>query len=90
MSFVKLQNVMEDIVTWTFENNIHALNLTCHCDKCKLDTIAIALSSLPAHYIVDKKNKTYIKAKYIEKQSEVNVLSELANAAQLVSKNPRH
>lgn len=60
---------------WVFKKHSNSLNLTCQCEKCGLDIMAIALNALPTHYSVDKGNKTYIKEKYIEKKHEVNVLS---------------
>lgn len=87
---MKLHNVMEDIVLESFEENINSLNLTCQCKKCMLDIVAIAINSLPTQYIVRNSNRPYVKAKYIGKQYEVNVLSKLASAAKIVAENPLH
>lgn len=87
---MKLHNVMEDIALESFEEHIDSLNLPCQCDMCMLDTIAMALNSLPTQYIVRNNNRPYVKAKYIEKQYKVNVLSKLASAAKIVAENPRH
>ena len=87
---MNLQNMMEDITLWIFEEHSQFLNLTCHCTRCKLDIMAIALNALPPQYIVEEDKKAYIKAKYIENQYKINVLSEIANAARIVTDNPHH
>lgn len=87
---MKYKNMMEEITEWIFEEHSNSLNLKCNCDQCKMDVIAIALNHLPPQYIVQGNKEAYIKAKYIENQYRVDVLSQLASATLIVSENPRH
>lgn len=87
---MKYKNMMEEITEWLLDEHIESLNLACHCEQCQVDLMAIVLNNLPPQYIVQDNKEAYIKAKYLENQYRVNVLSELASAAVIVSKNPRH
>ncbi|MDR3091764.1 MAG: late competence development ComFB family protein [Clostridiales bacterium] len=62
----------------------------CSCEKCRMDVIAMALNALPPKYIVTKKGELYSKLSKLQQQFEVDVMREVARAAELVSKRPRH
>lgn len=82
--------MMEEITERLLKDHANSLNLPCQCERCLLDVLAIALNNLPPQYIVQDCNEAYVKAKFLENQYRINVISELASAAVLVSKSPRH
>lgn len=64
--------------------------LTCECEQCTEDVMAIALNQLPARYVATDQGVAYVRAQYIDPQLQSDVLRELAFAAQKVSQTPRH
>lgn len=83
-------NVMEEVVLGVLQQYENELHLTCHCDRCKDDIMAIALNQLPPRYIVNDKLSPVIRAEHVaDRQGATNILSTVAKAARLVSANPR-
>lgn len=83
-------NVMEEVVHDVLQQYEKDLHLTCNCDRCKDDIMAIALNEIKPHYIVNSKHSPYIRAAHVtDRQSATNILSTVAKAARLVSASPR-
>lgn len=87
---MKLHNVMEDIVKVTLKEFQYSLGLSCTCEKCLMDVMALTLNQLPPQYVVKDEGSAYIRAKYMDDQYQANVLCALANAAKIVESNKRH
>lgn len=87
---IKLYNALETIVEQTLQQQLHSLNLSCTCKRCQMDVMALALNRLPAKYVVQDVGVPFIKAQYMDDQSQANVLKVLAEAATIVSKNCHH
>ncbi|GKV56710.1 hypothetical protein NCCP2222_26570 [Sporosarcina sp. NCCP-2222] len=85
-----IYNVMEDVVRDVLSKNKRDLHLTCDCERCLNDIMAIALNELPPHYIANEKHSPYIRAAHeADRQGATNILSIVARAARKVSSSPR-
>jgi competence protein ComFB len=62
----------------------------CTCDNCLHDILAISLNSLPAKYVVTKRGEMYTKLNNLQHQFDVDIVSAIAKASVIVSRNPRH
>lgn len=83
-------NVMEEVVQGVLQQYEKELHLTCNCDRCKDDILAIALNEIPPRYIVNTKLSPYIRATHVaDRQGATNILSTVVKAARIVSENPR-
>lgn len=84
-----MKNYMEDVVRHTLKRILPDLDV-CKCEICQLDMMAYALNHLPPKYVVTPEGELYSKLSEFEKQSEVDAEVALIEAAEVVSKNPRH
>ncbi|NLM11476.1 MAG: late competence development ComFB family protein [Clostridiaceae bacterium] len=84
-----LKNYMEEIVYNYMEEVLKDFDM-CKCDMCKLDVAAKALNDLPPQYFVSNKGEVYSKIKNLKLQFEVDVITAITRAAELINKNPRH
>lgn len=62
----------------------------CNCERCKMDIIAIALNNLPTKYVVTKKGVLYSKLTTLEYQFDIDVITAITKAIDIVKNNPRH
>lgn len=85
----QLKNYMEKVV-FMVVNDIKEEIDTCTCNNCLLDIVAIALNNLPPKYIVSEKGELYSKINSLKQQFEVDIITELTKAANIVKNNPRH
>jgi len=84
-----LKNFMEDIVEQNLDKVIESSG-GCLCEKCRLDTMAIVLNRMPNKYAVTEMGELYTKLSVLQQQFDVDVVSNIAQAAMLVKKSPRH
>jgi len=85
-----LKNFMEELVDTYLPTLIVNFDDVCKCERCTLDIKAIALNNLKPLYLVSEKGELYSKNSQLGVQYRVDVINQLAQAIQLVSKNPRH
>lgn len=85
----RIKNCMEDFVLQMVEG-VTANMKVCRCEKCKLDIVALALNDLPARYIVSEKGEIYTKLEMLRQQFEVDIVSAITRAAEIVAAHPRH
>ncbi|GMA63962.1 late competence development ComFB family protein [Alicyclobacillus fastidiosus] len=64
--------------------------LTCSCQQCANDVLAMALNHLPTRYVSTEQGSVYVKADYLHPQWQSDVLAELIRAAQRVALQPHH
>lgn len=86
---VILKNMMETLVLQKLEETIDRLGC-CKCQKCRMDIASYALNRLPSKYVATYKGEVYSKLDTLSLQYETDLLSTLYQAAQVVTKNPRH
>ena len=85
-----VHNVMEEIVREVLVNYRQQFNLSCECERCLDDIMAIALNQLPPQYITKAEYIPYVRAPHTaDRQGVTNVLLTVTKAASIVSNNPR-
>lgn len=83
-------NVMEEIVRNEIEKNIDQLHMSCVCDYCLSDVLALSLNQLPPRYIVNADRSPYVRAVYVaDRQGAINIIKTISQSATLVSNNRR-
>lgn len=85
----KIKNYMEDLVEQFLIDLIKDMDI-CKCEQCRADIEAIALNNLPTKYVVTDTGKTYSKTNILVHQFEVDIISEVTKAAEIVKRSPRH
>lgn len=85
-----LYNVMEEVVHEVLIRYKDQLHLTCQCEHCMNDIMAIALNELPPRYIVNQDYVPYVRAAHVaDRQGATNIILIVTKAAAFVSKSPR-
>lgn len=62
----------------------------CTCNKCVADVNALALTRLPAKYVVLKKDATSPMIGYYQSRYRADILASLLRACLIVKESPRH
>ncbi|WP_161793306.1 late competence development ComFB family protein [Cohnella kolymensis] len=84
-------NAMEPIVKNFFQDQFLKPGiLKCHCSKCQLDILLLALNQLTPRYTSTTQGEAYIKAIYMNAQMQSDVLKELTKAVSVIEANPNH
>ncbi len=86
---IELRNYTEILV----ENNLDKImkkSDVCNCEKCRADITALALNDLKPQYVVSEKGECFAKLSILENQTQINVISAIIKAIEVVSSNPRH
>lgn len=81
-----LINLTEYVVLDRLDTALDTLNC-CKCDKCRRDAIAIALNSLPAHYIVTEPDRIL---GLMSRQDSNAAIVAIMQAVEVVAAHPRH
>ena len=83
-------NVMEKVVRDVVLKYKEQLHLTCTCERCLDDVMAISLNKLPPRYITNDEHSPYIRAAHeADREGATNILMVVAQAATIVLKGPR-
>ncbi|MCL2202666.1 MAG: late competence development ComFB family protein [Defluviitaleaceae bacterium] len=86
---LSLKNYMEDMVMAKMPSVMKQMNI-CECEQCRMDILAYVLNKMPPKYVVTQKGSMYAKLALLQSQFDVDILSNLSQAAAMVKKNPRH
>jgi competence protein ComFB len=84
-----LKNLMEETVSRQLETLQEQLDV-CTCAKCRLDILALALNSLPSHYVVTEKGELLAAIDQTLPQNQADVIAALTRASLTVRANPQH
>lgn len=87
---MELKNLTEEVVLELYDQQIRKKENMCHCEKCRLDTIALALSSLKARYAGSQPGEIITRVAINDRQVRADALVALLDAAEAVRKNPHH
>jgi competence protein ComFB len=87
---VNVINLLEPVVEQMLEEQWGQLGVTCSCELCKIDCLALTLNALPPRYVTNQRGQTIQRAKLMEEQVHADILRELARAALIVSQKPSH
>lgn len=82
-------NVMEHLVRNQATNYIQQFG-HCDCGRCVEDTIALALTHLPAKYVVVNKNAVSPLLHFYEKKFAGQLIVEITKASMIVNEIPHH
>lgn len=87
----KLKNYTEVLISNMMQSILANYDDICKCEKCILDMKALALNSLPPHYIVTEEGEIFSKIELtLNNQEVINITASLTEAIEKVSKNPKH
>jgi competence protein ComFB len=87
---MELKNYMEDLVLEKLDDVMAQYPFCCTCDLCKRDIATLALNHLKPRYISSHKGDVYTRLDEMSAQYEVEVIQAIAQAIEVVHKNPRH
>jgi competence protein ComFB len=82
-------NIMEPIVRSKLASVMDRLG-ACVCERCKNDSLALALNKLPAIYSGSDRESIRGKVTLVRREYEVKVTSAVIQAVQAVMAQPRH
>jgi competence protein ComFB len=86
---IELKNYMEECIDYMLVTVLKDLEC-CQCEHCVNDIKAIALNMLPTKYVVSKKGEVYARINSFINQFDVDMLTALTKASEIVRENPRH
>lgn len=84
-----LRNYTEEAVKLYLDRWFHEADC-CHCDICRMDVMAIMLNNMKPKYVVSDKGELYAQLDDFDPQYRIDMVTIMSQAAQLISKNPRH
>ena len=82
-------NVTQALVEEKAEKYINMLGL-CNCNRCHIDVIALALSDLPAKYVVVKGKDINPRLSFYESKYSSAVITAVMSACKKVNDKPHH
>lgn len=82
-------NVMEALVRDQVPKYVRQFG-HCDCERCIEDTIALALTHLPAKYVVIDKNAVSPMLNFYEKRYAGQLIVEITKATMIVNESPKH
>ncbi|MEH7384284.1 late competence development ComFB family protein [Bacillus sp. JJ1521] len=86
---MKVFNAMEPLVAEAINENWSEYNLPCKCEQCKNDVFALTLNNLTPRYVSKDNGVAYVRAQYFNKQMMANIYVKIAEAVNIVAKNPQ-
>jgi len=87
---MEFKNYMEVVVEQKLDEVLSEYPDCCKCDTCKLDIAVLALNNLKPKYISTDKGQLFARIQGMDSQSEIEVIHQIAAAAEKVSQNPHH
>lgn len=87
---MELKNFMEDLVLQQLDNIIASNPDMCDCKQCRHDIAAMALTSLPARYVVTPKGETYTRIQFLEQQYSIDIIRAIMEGIKIVKNHPHH
>ncbi|MCL2016065.1 MAG: late competence development ComFB family protein [Defluviitaleaceae bacterium] len=89
MSDIHLINHMETCVEDMIGVIMDSMNI-CKCEQCRMDIMAHALNRLPPKYVATRRGTMFTKLAAMHAQFDVDIITAISNAANLVGRQPRH
>lgn len=86
---IAIKNYMEICVENAVDSILEETNM-CHCERCRLDVMAIALNNLPSKYVATRQGILYVKLDTLERRYDVSVVAEITKAIDIVREQKRH
>lgn len=82
-------NVMQALVEDKADKYIKMFGL-CSCDRCRIDVVALALSNLPAKYVVAKPHELIPRLSMYEQKYSASIVTQVMSACRKVLDRPHH
>ena len=82
---MEYRNYMEELAMEILEDILKDKKEFCGCQRCRLDTIALALNQLPAKYCVTDLGRAHTKLKAAELQFRADVIREIVEALMILN-----
>lgn len=86
---IEFRNVMEEIVLNKVDEIIKTVD-GCKCEQCRLDIASYVLNRVPTKYVATKEGSIISKVDSLDKKFEIQLVTEIAKAIQIVHENPNH
>jgi len=87
---LQLINHTETSVLQALKDFMRENIISCSCEQCQADIMALALNRLPAHYFVSKRGEVMTRWESQLTTDKVRIMAEVVRAAQQVSASPFH
>ncbi len=87
---MELKNFMEDLVLQKLDAVITQNRDVCDCKQCRHDIAAMALTILPARYVVTPRGETFTRIKALEQQFAIDIITAITEGIQIVKRYPHH
>lgn len=84
-----LVNTSEEIVKRLTRDLMDTTDM-CQCEKCFLDSCALALNSLKGHYVTSKKGEKIAGVLNGTMESKIEIAVSVTKAIELVKDKPMH
>lgn len=85
-----LKNVMEDAVEYQLNRILPTMPNICSCNQCRLDMASFALNRLSPQYVRTDTGALFQKLNNSSQQAEVEVLTTVISAINIISQHPNH
>ncbi len=86
----ELKNHTEIAVLHALQDFLRSNTITCACEQCQADIMAMALNRLPARYYVSLRGEILMQWESQALPDQARVMTDVVRAAQLVSAKPSH
>jgi competence protein ComFB len=84
------RNYMEDVVREVYVEMMRVNPQFCTCERCKMDTMLLALKQLKGMYAASIQGEIFMKLSRDDRQIRIDALVILLQAAEQVAKYPNH
>ena len=86
----ELKNYTEVVVQQALQEYLLKNNLSCSCEHCQADIMALALNRLPARYYVSLRGEILTQWESHALPDQARIMADVVRAAQQVSVTPSH
>ena len=86
----ELKNYMEIVVQQALQDYLHTNSITCACELCQADIMALALNRLPPRYFVSLRGEIMTQWESRALPDQARVMADIVRAAQQVGETPSH
>lgn len=86
----KLENHMEAVTRQALKEYMTKVTLSCTCERCLADILALTLNQLPAKYYVSLKGEILTQWESQNRPDQARIMAAIVRAAKQVEATPSH
>lgn len=86
----ELKNQMETVARQALNEYMSKVNLSCTCEHCLADILALTLNQLPAKYYVTLKGEILTQWESQSSPDQARIIAAVVRAAKKVEATPSH